>query len=842
MERVGGWNQTLRAALDEAMTALRAEAATEDELKDAAFEMESGRARALQDKEFLRREIEARQRIDKELRAMVEDIAARMAGLESEAAEHAKALQAAEGAVKTTGTYMQAALTARETAREEASGAASREAASIEALSGLETRQAVLEDLVARREGTPAGARELMARAKGVRLLAEIMTVEPGYERAVAAALGPLSQAVVLDAPGDLRLVLDGDDVLEALVLDGDRPAGRPEGAPPTGTRELWDFVSGPDRVVAALRALLPATAVVVDDTRLGTDHVAASRGTHRLVNRRGEILQGGVHVARRREVGVETLLRARNELQAVAGERAGAIAAREEARAAAAAAAEALRAAEARVRETQEALQQAERALAGERNDGELCGRRLEEARRQSAEVRAREEREGGLAGKMAEQLAEVERKIAGQEADLEAARAEVRAVQARLEKSRETVTGLEQKKAQAGLVEVRLRERCRAREGERDRVTAQLRAAAAGVERWERRTRILEHYLPLLVDLLGAVEGLAEHSRVVRSAYEVRLEEARAAAEGAARLMRDTAGSETGLAQRYEGMGPRLTELQVEQARHEDRRAVLDEEIAELRRRHSSPRSVTVADVTGENLELLAAAAERAERRVEKIGPINPLAEQECAELEERAGFLAEQRRDLEASISELQQVVDDLDQHIETSFGEIFEIVRENFSGVVATVFPGAKGSLKLVEGAAARADEPASAEAEDTLLDEPKPVARGISLEVKFANKSPRSLSLLSGGEKAMTAIAFLFSLFLARPAPFYILDEVEAALDDTNIRRFLSLVRRYRERTQFIIITHQRQTMEVADTLYGVTLESDGTSRILSRRLAAAKGA
>ena len=117
-----------------------------------------------------------------------------------------------------------------------------------------------------------------------------------------------------------------------------------------------------------------------------------------------------------------------------------------------------------------------------------------------------------------------------------------------------------------------------------------------------------------------------------------------------------------------------------------------------------------------------------------------------------------------------------------------------------------------------------------------------MVKGIGLEVKLANKSPRTLSLLSGGEKAMTAIAFLFSLFLARPCPFYILDEVEASLDDTNIRRFLSLVRRYRERTQFIIITHQRQTMEVADTLYGVTLESDGTSRILSRRLTAATGA
>jgi chromosome segregation protein len=202
-----------------------------------------------------------------------------------------------------------------------------------------------------------------------------------------------------------------------------------------------------------------------------------------------------------------------------------------------------------------------------------------------------------------------------------------------------------------------------------------------------------------------------------------------------------------------------------------------------------------------------------------------------------------LLEQRRDLEASIGELQQVVTDLDEHIETSFGQIFEIVKENFSGVIATVFPGAKGSLKLVEGAAARTDEGVTGEeGEDALTEEARPAVKGISLEVKFANKSPRTLSLLSGGEKAMTAIAFLFSLFLARPCPFYILDEVEASLDDINIRRFLSLVRRYRERTQFIIITHQRQTMEVADTLYGVTLENDGTSRILSRRLAAAKSA
>ena len=110
--------------------------------------------------------------------------------------------------------------------------------------------------------------------------------------------------------------------------------------------------------------------------------------------------------------------------------------------------------------------------------------------------------------------------------------------------------------------------------------------------------------------------------------------------------------------------------------------------------------------------------------------------------------------------------------------------------------------------------------------------------GIVLEIKPPRKAPRSMSLLSGGEKALAALSFLFALFLARPCPFYVLDEVEAALDDVNLGRFLSLVKRYQDQTQFIIITHQRRTMEIADTLYGVAMDADGTSRVLSRRLSA----
>ena len=147
----------------------------------------------------------------------------------------------------------------------------------------------------------------------------------------------------------------------------------------------------------------------------------------------------------------------------------------------------------------------------------------------------------------------------------------------------------------------------------------------------------------------------------------------------------------------------------------------------------------------------------------------------------------------------------------------FAETYAAVEEHFHEVATTLFPGGEGRLRLVEP-------------ED---EEEQP---GIEVELRPAGKRVTRLSLLSGGEKALGAISFLFALFLARPCPFYLLDEVEAALDDTNIGRFVELLRRYADRAQFIVITHQKRTMEAADTLYGVTMGPDGVSQIVSRRL------
>src|SRR5205823_805068 len=173
--------------------------------------------------------------------------------------------------------------------------------------------------------------------------------------------------------------------------------------------------------------------------------------------------------------------------------------------------------------------------------------------------------------------------------------------------------------------------------------------------------------------------------------------------------------------------------------------------------------------------------------------------LAKEEYEAEKERLEELSVQREDLEKSLAELEKLRDDLTRTVETRFAETFTAVEKHFHEVATTLFPGGEGRLRLTEP-------------ED---DGEEP---GIEVELRPAGKRVTRLSLLSGGEKALGAIAFLFSLFLARPSPFYLLDEVEAALDDTNIGRFTELLRRYADRAQFIVITHQKRTMEAADVL------------------------
>ena len=202
--------------------------------------------------------------------------------------------------------------------------------------------------------------------------------------------------------------------------------------------------------------------------------------------------------------------------------------------------------------------------------------------------------------------------------------------------------------------------------------------------------------------------------------------------------------------------------------------------------------------------------------EAEIRRIGPVNPLAAAEYRELAERAAFLEGQLADLEGSRRELRKVISALDEEIARLFREACDDIGRRFEENVTVLFPGGRGRLLLT--------------------DPDDPLASGVDIHVQPMGKKISRLSMLSGGERSLAALAFLFAVFRARPSPFYVLDEVEAALDDTNLRRFIRLVGSLRDSSQLVIITHQQQTMEAADLLYGVTMEPGESSRVLAKRL------
>ncbi|MFB6676800.1 AAA family ATPase [Streptomyces sp. NPDC056390] len=203
-------------------------------------------------------------------------------------------------------------------------------------------------------------------------------------------------------------------------------------------------------------------------------------------------------------------------------------------------------------------------------------------------------------------------------------------------------------------------------------------------------------------------------------------------------------------------------------------------------------------------------------AERAYQQLGKVNPLALEEFAALEERHKFLSEQLEDLKKTRSDLLQVVKEVDERVEQVFTEAYRDTAREFEGVFSRLFPGGDGRLILTDP--------------DNML------TTGVDVEARPPGKKVKRLSLLSGGERSLTAVALLVSIFKARPSPFYVMDEVEAALDDTNLQRLIRIMQELQEASQLIVITHQKRTMEVADALYGVSMQGDGVSKVISQRL------
>ena len=310
---------------------------------------------------------------------------------------------------------------------------------------------------------------------------------------------------------------------------------------------------------------------------------------------------------------------------------------------------------------------------------------------------------------------------------------------------------------------------------------------------------------------------------------------------ADEIARELKSCSDEEVEIQSGLREIAEKVTTAEVEAAHLEDRRAEAVGELERIATRTGDPTPEPDEAMPDEERATVERRIESLRTRREKLGPVNPLAQREYEEAQEHLSALVEQREDTERALRELEGVIRDIDDEITRSFDQTFEATASNFEEMIGKLFPGGSGRLRKVElTPATEADGEGSeeaAEADDEEIDRDSDSREfGVELEVTPKGKRTQQMKLLSGGEKALTALAFVFAVFLARPCPFYILDEVEAALDDANISRFLDLVAEFSNRTQFIIVTHQKLTMDAADVLYGVSMGGDGVTKVVSRRL------
>ncbi|HEX6688388.1 MAG TPA: AAA family ATPase [Solirubrobacterales bacterium] len=393
-------------------------------------------------------------------------------------------------------------------------------------------------------------------------------------------------------------------------------------------------------------------------------------------------------------------------------------------------------------------------------------------------------------------------------------------------------------------------------AAESEREAALGEVQAGAERAVRHARRAEGLvgERHREALRERVVAGEALLDDVRAAaaavtaaEAAIRIRIERIEAKVVGEegdgdaiAEEMRACSRQESELQVEMKAASDELTEAQVEAAHLGDRHAEAAKELASIAERLGEEVGPAEEALSDEERADIDRRLQRLERRRAQIGPVNPLAEQEYEEAREHVESLQTQREDTERGMHELEALIRDIDREIERAFEQTFEATAKNFEEMVEHLFPGGRGRLRRVSLRPVRdAEEPdaeAGEPAGDEEAEEEEREVLGVEIEVTPAGKSTRKLSLLSGGEKSLVALAFVFAVFLARPCPFYILDEVEAALDDANIDRFLQLIRRFSDRAQFVIVTHQKRTMDAADVLYGVTMGGDGVTKVVSRKL------
>ncbi|MEV8627998.1 chromosome segregation protein SMC [Streptomyces sp. NPDC051079] len=687
---------------------------------------------------------------------------------------------------------------------------------------------------------------------------AELLTVAPGYEVPVAAALGAAADALAVTGPTTaaeaLRLLRKQDAGRASLLLAGAEgqhedpadpadpaqpadPDGRVDPAPPAGAVPAAPLVSGPADLLGAVRRLL-RDVVVVDGLDEAVEVVRARPGLT-AVTAEGDLL--GAHFAQGGAAGAPSLLEVRASVDEAAAELAELDVRCEELAAGQEAAAGRGRAAARLVEELAERRRAADREKSSVaqqlgRLAGQARGAAGEAERTAAAAARAAEALENALAEaeELAERLLVAEEASLGDGADEEPDGA----VRDRL--------AIDGSNARQTEMEARLQvrtheERVKGLAGRADSLDRAARAEREARTRAEQRRARLRHEAEVAAAVASGTRQLLAHVEVsvVRAERERALAEAAKGAReqglGAARHRGRELKAEldklTDSVHRGEVLGAEkrlrieqlesrsLEELGVEPA------ALVDEygphrpvppsppaEGEELPEDPEHPRNQPRPFVRSEQEKRLKAA----ERAYQQLGKVNPLALEEFAALEERHQFLSEQLEDLKKTRADLLQVVKEVDLRVEQVFTEAYRDTAREFEGVFSRLFPGGEGRLVLTDP--------------DDML------RTGIDVEARPPGKKVKRLSLLSGGERSLTAVALLVSIFKARPSPFYVMDEVEAALDDTNLQRLIRIMQELQESSQLIVITHQKRTMEVADALYGVSMQGDGVSKVISQRL------
>ncbi|GAA2829987.1 chromosome segregation protein SMC [Nonomuraea rubra] len=690
--------------------------------------------------------------------------------------------------------------------------------------------------------------------------LAASMQVTPGAESAVVAVLGPAAEAIAVKtldtAVEALELLRSQGSGQATLLVTGNgfnHDAGGEEhggargarAAAPGGGRWVADLVTVPDHLRPALEHVL-ADVVLVDD--LESARAVAERHPHlRAVTEAGDLVsahlaaggaEGGTSVLQVR-AALDEAVRDLEEAEARAEASAVALDAAAEAEQAAQAA---LEAAQAHVSEAQTAVTTAQAGVSAAQGGLD--------------QVRARQRESDQRNAAAAKRLAQIE-------AAANAARDEAERLARSVAKAEEARTERQEELAE---LEIRLAEAEYAQELESEPTTDLRDELAATVETARQREMETRLQVRTAEERVKGIEGRADG--LLRAARREREERAQAAAQrarrrrqaalaeavskGAKQVLRALAASvELASRERDEADLTRVAvdaELKQVRLRVRELGQELDKlvnrvhgnEVARteqrLRLEQMEQRALEEFGVEAESLvaeygpeapvpgeppvpyvrEEQEKRARAAERQMNQLGKVNPLALEEFAALEERHSFLNSQLEDLKKTRRDLLTVVKEVDDRVEQMFASAYEDVAREFEQIFGRVFPGGDGRL--------------------VLTDPNDMLTTGIEVEARPPGKKVKRLSLLSGGERSLTAVAFLISIFKARPSPFYVMDEVEAALDDTNTQRLLMLFEELRQSSQLIVITHNKRTMEIADALYGVSMRGDGVTQVVSQRL------